>query len=362
MKLSDLIKRAVATITILFALWTVLRFPFYLYTQQLVASKLRDIGEASGFSSDIMIWAMGLPSWVIAMVFAGPAFGRLLRYAILGFPRGVDGIVEGGMVILVSFVLQFMPDAIRDLRNVDKTGKVLRLVQVDPAKILWFRNDGTTARIFYSREEDRSLRFWNKQANNTEDTGAKILPVTVEIRKEYDEGVRHAADDERKRSFWYWLSHRSGSDTPQQTPEVSVQAKQKTLNSKLPSMGVAREQPTPMPGFYLRPTPSEFSGAQRRSRERDVENAASASVPIYIPAPTPYPRLIPRTIPYPPARGYSPPRVVPPPRRYVRPPVIFRPTVVPRIRIVPPVRMLPMRYPSARIIVRPQMRHRCFHH
>lgn len=95
--------------------------------------------------------------------------GRLFALALLG---GVGAAVPG---------------MIRTIRGIDSEGLPLKMETVDPAAVSWFAPDGKE-RIYWSRERDGSMRFWNRPGW-TPDTKVEVFPATKLQRIEWERTV-----------------------------------------------------------------------------------------------------------------------------------------------------------------------------
>ncbi|MEO8353320.1 MAG: hypothetical protein ABI680_16450, partial [Chthoniobacteraceae bacterium] len=89
-----------------------------------------------------------------------------------------------------------VPSAIQKVRGVNADGLPTEMVEiVDPGHRSWFSPDGR-ALIYYSRESDGSLRFWNREGL-TPDRRLESQPVTAAVRSDWEEAERIRATAEQ---------------------------------------------------------------------------------------------------------------------------------------------------------------------
>jgi hypothetical protein len=90
------------------------------------------------------------------------------------------------------------PVVIGNLRHVDAAGLPDHMAEInDPSIQVWFGTDGG-ALIYYSREADGTLRFWNRPGA-TPDHAFQALPVTPEVRREWERQEAAKAEREKQR-------------------------------------------------------------------------------------------------------------------------------------------------------------------
>ena len=141
------------------------------------------ISQAAGVPIEGEQLLKGLLSWLLAFALL-PAFVGLVLEGLNPFRSNRRIFVRLGLLILLGFAVALLPHGLRMVRGVDQSGLPTLMEPANPEKVCWWSADGTAV-LFHSREDDGSIRFWNRPGI-TPDTGQPGRPGTRSVREEWE--------------------------------------------------------------------------------------------------------------------------------------------------------------------------------
>lgn len=195
-RITSMLARIGRIAVILFLVFMVLRIGAAVYVHHRIANAGSDFARASGLDSRMSFWLEGPASWILTFALTSIFLRAILQFA---WPFGKSA--RSLRVPLILFALTglgaLVPSMIQKVREVGPDGLPAAMVEsVEPAKQNWFAPDGA-AIIFYSREADGSLRFWNRPGL-TPDRRVESQPVTGAIRSEWERAESARAATKRR--------------------------------------------------------------------------------------------------------------------------------------------------------------------
>ncbi len=161
-----------------------------------LAGQAVSISQAAGAPVEAEHVLHGLLSWLLAITLV-PSFFRLVAECLNPFRSGATIILKIVLIIALVTGYRLLPHGLQVLRGVDAQGLPVQMQQSDPAAALWWLPDGKPV-LFYSREDDGSIRFWNRNGT-TPDSGTTSIAVTRKIRQNWEQQrSSEAAEKERR--------------------------------------------------------------------------------------------------------------------------------------------------------------------
>lgn len=154
------------------------------------------ISQAAGAPADAERILNGILPWLLASAIL-PAFVRLAAESLNPFRSGSTVIWRIVLLMTLAIASALLPHSLRRLRGVDAQGLPVHMRQSNPADALWWLPNGTPV-LFYSLEDDGSIRFWNRKGI-TPDTGTTSVPVTRETRRNWVQQRSNEAMEKERR-------------------------------------------------------------------------------------------------------------------------------------------------------------------
>jgi hypothetical protein len=161
------------------------------------ANSAADIAAVSGMDVRLAHWMQTNVAWIAGLGLFSIVWRWMIAVVWPFTPR--RKIWKPALLLLVATGLGTgMPVLIGRIRHVDAAGRPERMEEiVNPCAGDWFTPDGA-ALLYYSREADGSLRFWNRPGM-TPDHALQSVPVTPEVRMEWERQRAARAEQEKQR-------------------------------------------------------------------------------------------------------------------------------------------------------------------
>jgi len=209
--------------TIIFLLAFLLYVATVLWIHHQWAGKAVAISQAVGAPADVERTLQGLLPWLLSFALV-PAFLRLLAEALNPFRKVGTAVYRLVITLVLSIMMVTLPHIIRSLRGVDAEGLPRVMQPSDPVAAQWFDPDGN-ATLFWSREEDKSLRFWSRPGF-TPDTGVVSQRVTPTLRKEWQAVINRREESNREQHLLEQenLAAKKSRDEPSETGGTGKQS------------------------------------------------------------------------------------------------------------------------------------------
>ncbi|RYD40811.1 MAG: hypothetical protein EOP85_13640, partial [Verrucomicrobiaceae bacterium] len=178
-RITSLTGRTARIVGVLFLICAVIYVILVAWLQNHLASQAISITQAAGMPAEVEKALKGALTWLLAGATL-IALGRLAAESLNPFRSQATTFPKLFMLLGFSLALALLPYGVRKLRGVDAKGLPSYMEPSDPANARWWNPDGEAV-LFHSREEDGSLRFWNRPGI-TPDTGMPSLPISREVR------------------------------------------------------------------------------------------------------------------------------------------------------------------------------------
>lgn len=183
-RITSMLARLSLVAVVVFLVFVMLRIAAAVFVHHRIVNAGSDFARVSGLDSRMSFWLEGPASWTLTFALTS-IFLRTIWLFAWPFGKSARSLRVPLMLFAITGLGALVPSMIQKVRGVNADGLPVEMVEIgEPAGQKWFAPDGT-ATLFYSRETDGSLRFWNR-TGLTPDRRVESQPVTSEVRSEWE--------------------------------------------------------------------------------------------------------------------------------------------------------------------------------
>lgn len=193
---TSLLARLSVAAVILFLGIVLVRVGAAVFVHHRIANAGSDFARVSGLDSRMSFWLEGPASWTLAFALTS-IFLRTIWLFAWPFGKSAHSLRVPLILFGLTGLGALVPSTIQKVRGVNADGLPVEMLEItEPGRQKWFAPDGT-AMVFFSREADGALRFWNRPGL-TPDRRVESQPVNSAIRVEWERAENARVEAKRR--------------------------------------------------------------------------------------------------------------------------------------------------------------------